>query len=107
MPTKIQDRQEREPIDDLTDKVTYYGDNGQGEEIVVCVGFEPNEAEQAKFAVELAEEKAKRDKADAGVVVLEQHAAPGKNPPAEEVTKSLVEVVLALEARVAKLEGSG
>lgn len=102
---KVEDRQEREPVDEFTDKVTYFGDNGAGEEIVVCVGFEPNEAEAAKHAAAAAEEKAKRAKVDAGVEILEAQASPGKNPPAADVTKSLVDIVLALEERVAKLEG--
>jgi hypothetical protein len=102
---KVEDRQEREPIDETTDKVTYYGDDGQGNEMVVCVSYEPNEAEAAKHAAVLEEEKARDEKTAAGVEVLEQQQKPGKNPTAAELTAALVDVVRGLEERVAKLEG--
>jgi hypothetical protein len=95
----------REPVDGLTDRVTYFGDDGEGNEVIACISFEPNEAEAAKQAAELEEAKAAAEKTAAAVDVLAQQAdSDTKNPPAADVQKSLVDIVLDLQARVAKLE---
>lgn len=94
----------REAVDDVTDRVTYLNpDTGK----VACISIEPNLAEQKRLVAEQAENNKAAEATAAAVGILEQQAGKDtKNPPAALVAASLVDVVLDLQARVAKMEGS-
>src|SRR5258706_12120687 len=96
----------RENVDDATDKVTYYGDNGSGVEMVVCISYEPNAAEQARQASEQAAKDQAAVKATIGAQVLAQQANGALAVASPLVQKSLVDVVLHLQERFCSLEES-
>ncbi len=96
----------RERVDDATDKVTYYGDNGAGVEIVVCTSYEPNAAEKTRQAATQTVASQVAAKAATGAQVLTQQANGALAVASPLVQKSLVDVVIHLQSRLAKLEGS-
>ena len=94
--------QTRTTLDDLTDQVEYFDDDGT----LVCTSIEPNQAEQARLAADQVVADAKQDTLDAAVVVLDAQADPKvPDPKPSDVISALVGAVRELNERVAKLEG--